>query len=304
MPETLIHDTLALRSWFERSGVSVPLKTCIGPLPTSRAAIVRWTSEQADPSIQEISPHPGSYRIAVMLEPLEARIWSQNKQIWSGMIAANRFRICPPGDTNRWSRMSGCDIANIFLPIDWLDQLSQLRGELTSSELLGNSFTPDKTVIDLVQKMLNAQALAGPLDAQFCDAMMMALTSYLLEHYTKPNTQEEQSNLSGARLRKVMAYMNDSLAEEISIAGLAAICGMSESHFSREFRRAVGLPPHQYMMKKRLEQACQALLLADARIVDIAYEFGFHNASHFSRSFHAYFGMPPASFRREKQILN
>jgi AraC family transcriptional regulator len=72
---------------------------------------------------------------------------------------------------------------------------------------------------------------------------------------------------------------------------------MSAAHFSREFRRAVGLPPHQYMVKLRLERARDALLNADDRIVDIAQECGFADASHFSRAFATHFGMSPTSFR-------
>ncbi|MBY0572452.1 MAG: AraC family transcriptional regulator [Undibacterium sp.] len=301
MSESIINSADALKCWFALSGVSAPLQTCIGPLPSSKASVVRWTSDQADELIQTLSPHPGSYRISVMLEPLEARIWSNNKQIWAGLIAANRFRICPPSGLGYWSRMSGCDIVNLFIPLDLVDQLSFQRGDLKSLELAANMFTSDRHVLDFVHKILDANLLAGPLANQFCDYLVSSLVIYLLEHYTKPLRQTEVSSLSGVRLRKVLAHIAESKTEDVSIAELAGLCGISESHFSRAFRLAVGLPPYQYMMKQRLIRACDALMSANNRIVDIAYECGFHNASHFSRSFTAYFGMPPASFRRQRR---
>jgi AraC family transcriptional regulator len=75
---------------------------------------------------------------------------------------------------------------------------------------------------------------------------------------------------------------------------------MSAAHFSREFHRAVGLPPHRYVLTRRLEQACVALAGREARIVDIAEEFGFHSASHFTRTFTAQYGLSPAAWRASR----
>lgn len=299
---TAIDNTAALQAWFQRSGVRTPLRTCIGPLPGSKASIVRWTSEQADEQIQTIGAHTANYRIAVMLEPVDARIWNGGAPVWGGVIAANRFRVCPPSAASQWSRMSGCDIANLFIPVATVEALNEQRQAPVPMALAANQFTADRQVMDLVRKMLNAETLAGSLAPNFCDNLITALVAYLLEHYSKPTARQEQSSLSGSRLRKVLAHMANNVSDDIANAALAELCGMSESHFSREFHRAIGLPPHRYMMKLRLEQARTALVAANTRIVDIAFECGFYDASHFSRAFAQYYGMPPASFRRQYRI--
>lgn len=304
MATSIINNTEDLRRWFHRSGVLEPLQTCIGPLPSSNASLARWSSDIPDEQIHTMSPHPGCYRVAVMLAPLEARIWNGADPVWGGMIGANRFRICPPEESGRWRRTSACDIVNIFLPIAMVDQFAHLRGDVGHIALAGNLFTPDRYVIDLVHKMLDAEILAGPLAAQVCDSLMTILVSYFLEHYTQPISQGKMSSLAGARLRKVLAYIALNTSTLVSNAELAALCHMSEAHFSREFRRAMGLPPHQYSMKLRLEHACQILISEETRIVDIAYECGFNNASHFSRSFASHYGMPPALFRVHKRQSN
>jgi AraC family transcriptional regulator len=300
MPPIGIDSPAALEDWFQRSGVDGPLHTCIGPLPASKAAIVRWSENAPDAAIQTVSPHPDSYRIAVMLEPLESQIWVGDRPIWGGMIAANRFRICAPGTANRWRRLSSCDIVNIFIPAETVEGLAGVRGDPVPAAALGSTlFTPDRQVLDLVWKMLDAEMLAGPLSPLFCDGLITALLGYLLEHYRRPATAAEQGSLGSTRLRRVKDYVSLHLAEDVSIAALAELCAMSESHFSREFRRSVGLPPHQYVLKLRLERARDALQATDDAIVDIAGECGFNNASHFSRAFALRYGMPPASFRRE-----
>lgn len=298
-----IDSTASLQNWFRRSGVDGPLQTCIGPLPDSKAAIVRWSREEPDAVIQTMSPHPDSYRIAVMLEPLESQIWVGDRPIWAGMIAANRFRICAPDTANRWRRLSGCDIVNIFIPTHTVDEIGLRRGVDDASTLTSTLFTPDRHVLDLVWKMLEADSLAGPLAPMFCDGLITAMLGYLLEHYAKPNEGAAPGSLSPTRLRRVKAHVAQHLADDVPIIALARLCGMSESHFSREFRRSMGLPPHQYVLKLRLERACEALLRTDASMAEIAADCGFTNASHFSRAFAQRFGQPPATFRRERRVL-
>jgi AraC family transcriptional regulator len=295
--ETMIECTEDVRSWFKQSGVEDPLDTCIGPLPRSRASLVRWSSKVVNQSVRTLKPHPDSYRLSLMLAPLEARIWANRHPLWGGMIGAHRFRICPPGEMGAWSQMSSADMVNIFIPLDLVDQLGRLRDDADDTCLTSKLFMHDRMVLDLVYKMLETQAMAGALAREACDGLMTTLVCYLLEHYSRPPTQVEASGLSGMRLRRVLKHIAESSAESLPNAELASLCGMSAAHFSREFRRAVGLPPHQYMVKLRLERARDALLNADDRIVDIAQECGFADASHFSRAFATHFGMSPTSFR-------
>ncbi|UUZ48786.1 hypothetical protein LP420_40005 [Massilia sp. B-10] len=156
----MIESTEDLQRWFKTSGVVHPLDVCIGPLPRSKASLVRWSSEQPDHEIRLVSPHPGSYRLSLMLEPLEARIWADSTPLWGGMIPANRFRICPPGEQGQWSRVSSCDIVNIFIPLDLVDRLGSLRDDDASATLGARLFVQDRMVLDLVHKMLDADAMA------------------------------------------------------------------------------------------------------------------------------------------------
>lgn len=186
MSEPTLDSTEGLVDWFRRGGVTGPLRHCTGPLPLSRASIVRWSSDRPDTTIQTIGAHANNYRIAVLLEPLESQIWNGESPVCGGMIGANRFRICPPGSQGRWRRMSSCDIVNIFIPTATINTLGRLRDAETPSLLADTSYTPDRVVLDLVGKLLNAQLLAGSLAQHFCDSMITALASYLLENYKQP----------------------------------------------------------------------------------------------------------------------
>lgn len=284
-----------LERWFRRAGVPA-LRSCIGPLPASGAALGRWSSEGPALDVRSVCPHPGTYRLALIMEPLDARIWHGSTPVWGGTIGANRFRLCPPGEQGRWSQLSGCDIVNLFLPVQLVDRLALKRGEDACTTLAASAFTSDRIVFELVRKMLDARALAGPLAEELCDQLVTALVCYLLEHYSKP-CEAAPSTLGGVRLRRVLRHIADHLDAPLANAELAALCGMSAAHFSREFHRAVGLPPHRYVLTRRLELARKALAGGQRRIVDIAEEFGFHSASHFTRAFSAEYGQSPAAWR-------
>ena len=291
--------TDSLKDWFRRSGVSEPLDTCIGPLPHTGVALARWSRRQPKTELQTISAHPDCYRIAVMLEPLESQVWVGDRPVWCGVIGADRFRICPPGAAGRWRQLSGCDIVNLFVPMATVQQLATNGGLPPGYGLASTLFKSDHQVLDLVWKLLNAQASAGPLTPQYCDGLVTALLCHLLEHHAcAEQAESSRGGLSGTRLRKVLSFMSGNVTREVPIAEMAALCGMSESHFSREFHAAAGLPPHQYVVRLRLERAAQALLDSDACMADIALHHGFSSASHFSRVFARRYGQPPASFRR------
>ena len=292
--------TDTLKDWFRRSGVSEPLDTCVGPLPRTGVAIARWSRRHPKTELQTISAHPDCYRIAVMLEPLESQVWVGDRPVWCGVIGADRFRICPPGAAGHWRQLSRCDIVNLFVPMTTVRQMAEDGGLPESYGLASTLFKSDHQVLDLVWKLLDAQVSAGPMTPQYCDGLATALLCHLLEHHACAQRGEvSRGGLSGTRLRKVLAFMADNVRREVSIAEMAALCGMSESHFSREFHAAAGLPPHQYVMRLRLECAAQALLHSDAAVADIALNHGFSSASHFSRVFARRYGQPPASFRRQ-----
>jgi AraC family transcriptional regulator len=289
----------ALLDWFRRSGVTGPLDVCEGPFPSTGVSLARWSRRQADADVKPVSPHPGCYRIAVMLEPLESQIWVGDQAIWGGVIGANRFRICAPDSPGRWRQLSGCDIVNLFVPVQTVDRLRQAAGLPDGVGLCNTTFSPDRQVLDLTWKMLDAKVSAGALAGQYCDGLATALLCYLLDrHGAQSSAVAGKGALDGARLRRVLAFIADNAQREIAIAEMARLCGMSESHFSRAFHAAAGLPPHQYAMKLRLERARAALTQTQDRMVDIALEFGFSNPSHFSRAFAQRYGMPPARYRQ------
>ena len=97
----------------------------------------------------------------------------------------------------------------------------------------------------------------------------------------------------------IVSRITDDLTQQLSAADLAAELGMTESSFSRFFRRATGNTFTDFVNQVRVNRACQLLMESDRFITAICYEVGFNNVANFNRRFLNVKGMTPSEFRRQ-----
>lgn len=97
--------------------------------------------------------------------------------------------------------------------------------------------------------------------------------------------------------RQLVDTINSRLADPLSLGELAAQCALSEYHFARMFRESFGLPPHQYLLARRLDLARHLLRSSQQPFGDIAMACGFASASHFNNRFRQAMGATPGEYR-------
>ncbi|MBD9485119.1 helix-turn-helix transcriptional regulator [Pseudomonas sp. PDM14] len=100
--------------------------------------------------------------------------------------------------------------------------------------------------------------------------------------------------------RRLVDYIEQNLSEAVSLGELANLAALSEYHFARMFRSSFGMPPHRYVLQRRLARARQLLLESDLALGDIAMACGFASASHFSNRFRDAFGGAPGLLRASR----
>lgn len=112
-----------------------------------------------------------------------------------------------------------------------------------------------------------------------------------------PVRREHRGGLSKSQLRRVNEHIDDRLCDDLRLGDLAALIGMSEFHFSRQFKRTTGLAPHQYLVRRRVERAKRLLRETDMPVAEVALNSGFAHQSHLSNWFRRAVRTSPARYR-------
>jgi AraC family transcriptional regulator len=109
--------------------------------------------------------------------------------------------------------------------------------------------------------------------------------------------------LPRTKLRAVIEYIVENLEASPSLEEMAAVAHLSPYHFARQFKTATGLPPHQYVIARRIDRARQFLEQSDTlSLSEVALRVGFSDQSQFSHHFKRMVGVTPGQFRMSARI--
>ena len=133
------------------------------------------------------------------------------------------------------------------------------------------------------------------------ESILVVLASHLLRTYSSLARRRAPltGGLSPRRLRLVLDYVRENLCASISIVELAAVAGLSPSHFLRAFRKTVGEAPHQYLLNQRVALAERMIVESDLPMEAIASAAGFCGGSHMTVTMKRLRGHTPKQVRRD-----
>ncbi|NVB85656.1 MAG: helix-turn-helix transcriptional regulator [Kofleriaceae bacterium] len=135
---------------------------------------------------------------------------------------------------------------------------------------------------------------AYPGGRLFVDSLATALATRLLALQSRTPVTTSRGGLPARRLRQVLEYIEAHLDEDLTLAELARVAGLSASHFKPLFKQAVGMPAHRFVVERRVERARVRLLEGKQSIVEIALEAGFAHPSHMARWMRRVLGLSPS----------
>jgi AraC family transcriptional regulator len=133
----------------------------------------------------------------------------------------------------------------------------------------------------------------------YVESLTNVLAVRLLRQYgtTTPNLPIYEGGLPQRQLALVLDYMHNHLEQEVKLADLAALLGMSQFHFIHLFKQSLAITPYQYLLQQRIERAKQLLKQTDQSIAEIAFQCGFNSHSHLSKQFRQSTGITPKAYR-------
>ena len=137
------------------------------------------------------------------------------------------------------------------------------------------------------------------------ESLANVLAVYLIRHIVAHGraVHGRDGILPRGRLRAVLDYIEEHLDAAPTLAEIAAVAGLNPYHFARQFKAATGLPPHQYVITRRVEQAKHLLRAGtDLSLAEVASRAGFYDQSQFARHFKRLVGVTPRQFQTPSRI--
>jgi AraC family transcriptional regulator len=149
------------------------------------------------------------------------------------------------------------------------------------------------------QAILNG---AAPDESIYADtlSLLLSLELHRLGHRPAMQPSPARGGLTRRQVRQVVEYMDANLAHNIGLNDLAGLLNLSRFHFVRTFKQSTGLPPHRYLLARRIERAKELLGERGLSIAEVAQRTGFHGVTQLTRAFRRLTGTTPSGFRRDR----
>ena len=288
---------LARKFRLERAPTVLAQTDAVAPI-----AFSRLNSEGTFRGRTMTAPPEAAFSFLVALAPMAAgEIWIDGKY--------GKLPAASPGDTFIFDLAASptaqfgprYDILRFYLPVATLDQLAYDRGLGRVSGLRTISLgIQDPVMHGLALSMLAMVQQPGPAPALFSDSVALAFHAHVARAYGEPLKGGSVAGMGLApwQLRRALAFIEAHLDGDPKVADLARECRLCASHFGRAFRQAVGMPPHQWLTKRRIERAKDLLRDGGIPLAQIALACGFADQSHLTRSFTQSEGCSPGKWRR------
>lgn len=160
--------------------------------------------------------------------------------------------------------------------------------------LRDNLGTSDPTIHQIGHALLRELEAPGLGGRIYVETLTTQLAIHLLRRYSEAQpAHDAQAEPNAARLRPVIEYIHDHLADDLSLAELARIVHLTPYYFSRLFKQTYGVAPHQYVIQQRVEAARRLLENPRLTVAEVALMVGFVDHSHLIRHYKRLFGRPP-----------
>jgi AraC-like DNA-binding protein len=267
-------------------GVRIEKRRCWGPISIS---IVNRAAGEA-------ICRSDCYRLTYFLTDFRATMQDDERLEWKCDLLHDNFVFRPP-DTTLRSNLTAGRYIQVLQSRDTYDHLaSMVPGGVLH---LGPRYDLNDPLISQLVSTIANETEGGFLDHILADALNTALAVQIMRLCGDPTAirLEPSIGLSHERLKRVLDYIEAHLDGRLTLADLASIACLSQYHFSRSFKRAVGIGPTRYVMERRLERAKTLMRRTNQPLAMIAQEAGFVDQSHLTSVFRRETGVTPGHFR-------
>lgn len=278
---------------------SIPRRAQPSSQSQSRIIVTRWRS--FDQGTREVgAENPGDrHLIAIVLRRQDMRLSLSGRTIHDGIALPGMLHVTEPGASAHCVVRGPYDVLHLHVPNAFIAALARDVGRPEAAPLSTEAaLTQDPIAERLARALLAAEDIGGSFGQLYADFVSTAIVARLLGSSRGPEPRRGKvAELARWRLKRVVDYVEASLADPVSLGDLAAAAGLTRMHFAAQFRAATGLPPHEYLLRRRIERAQEVLIKNDTALVEVALSVGFQTQSHFTTVFKRFVGQSPRAWR-------
>jgi AraC family transcriptional regulator len=223
------------------------------------------------------------------------------KSVATGTARSGVVMIISADSIARRDILGLIDVVQLYVPHTTLERIPREADQAGPGNLLGRTGQPDIITSSLLLSAADALEGNEALDALFRHQPKDLLAT----HAGAPTTSQPiTGGLSPMKLRRALERLRSNSDADVSLAALASDAGLSRFHFCRAFKESMGLSPHAWLRRHRLEQAMKTLRDTDEAIVSVAAELGYASQSAFAAAFRRLTGETPSDWRRRTRCSN
>jgi AraC family transcriptional regulator len=158
----------------------------------------------------------------------------------------------------------------------------------------------DDPVLSWINEQMVREVAAGSPGGRLCyDALSLQASVHILRKYASMRFKMPSSHgrFRPAHARLIEDYVAQNISRNITLDELATLCCCTPVQFARKFNAHYGIRPHAFVLKQKVEQACQLLRKGTLSLKEIALVSGFADQSHLNRVFRQHLNCTPAEYR-------
>jgi len=286
--------------WREAPGSAV-----VGESEADLIALAHWHG-RADIPLHQVSAsqEDDHHILSVCHVKSDAQLIIRGRVAWDGRIAGDSLLLTGPR-TDRWRAVfrGSYSTSRIYIPQRLLASCyADMFGRPPADAVMLGEVVPvtDATVRQLAAAITLVSLRGQALGIDFLANAGRALASRLLRiahRQVAGSKLAMRQEIAPWRLKRCLDFVDAHISRSITLADLGQIACLSPMHLGAQFKKAVGMTPHSYILQRRIDRAKRLLLSSDDSAAAIGNAVGFANPAHFCTVFRKAVGHTPARWR-------
>lgn len=258
------------------------------------------TQLRADPSPERFPAqvNPGKHGINIQsnVGNAELEIDSRRRR---NIYRPGDFALVPRGARTNGNVYRSTEFVHILMEESCIERVSEESDGPGRVELLPILQGRDELLRHLAHTLVGELAKGPAVDALYADILTRAIIAHTVKNMGAAAVQPKRDHrLALSTVGMIIDYVAENLGGPIRLDDLAAATGVGASKLHTQFKRAVGVPLHQFVIQQRVKRARELLSGSKLPVAEIAYRTGFSDQSHLTRVLRRHTGLTPRAFRQ------